>query len=189
MQVREKIESLSMIRFILQQLMRKVVSLDTLGILFMSIFVLTNHADASEFVIALHEKATNETTNYAFDLNTSELRKVSEVFGNEIANTSYYVVRDQKLVGNGKVLMDADEILYQGQTGGIDLLVIREEYNSFSNPVRWLSALSGHPIQVNKILAVTIKDGNILAQKEIVKKPSSYHWSAHVFGENIQPAR
>jgi hypothetical protein len=110
-----------------------------------------------------------------------ELRKISEARGSELAQLSKYTSSDRKLIGDGKLLATADEILYQCQVDGIDLVVVRDEYNSFLGPIRLLAAFSGHPIQVSKITMLTIVNNTQISRREITRKDASYQWVVKVY--------
>jgi len=147
-----------------------------------SLFLATS-ARAAELRLALFEEATKQTTYHSLNLDTGNFASAPEASGSSpVAATNYRIV-NYKLepATGGPSLMDATEILAQASTAGFDVLVIREEYNSFSNPFRWLAAFAGHPIQVSKILWVVLKDGKVLYRKELHREPSSYQWKAQLF--------
>jgi len=151
--------------------------------------VLATTAHAAELRLALFEEATKRTTYHSLNLETGRFASAPEASGSSPAATSSYRIGNYKLeaAGGGASLMDATEILAQASTAGCDVLVIREEYNSFSNPFRWLTAFAGHPIQVSKIHWVVFKDGKVLYRKELQREPASYRWTAKLF-EQPEPA-
>ena len=119
-------------------------------------------------------------TNYIFNTDSSALHKIANSYGSELPIIDRYVLRNRRLYLDDKPITHADEILYQGQLDGTDLVVIRDEYNSKSNPWRLFAYSLGHPIQVSKIIVLVIKDGVLKTQKEITRKAASYHWEVKV---------
>jgi hypothetical protein len=100
--------------------------------------------------------------------------------GAPLPQISSYSSINCKLVRNVKNLADADEVLFQCHINEQDIVVVRVEYNSFFGPLKLLSALSVHPIQVSKIVVVAISGSNHVSEKEVVHKDSSYHWVAQI---------
>jgi hypothetical protein len=151
--------------------------------LFALSLVLASFAHAAELRLALFEEATKQTTYHSLNLDNGNFASAPEASGSSPAAASIYRIANYKLEAavGGPPLMDATEILAQASTAGFHVLVIREEYNSFSNPFRWLAAFAGHPIQVSKVLWVVLKDGKVLYRKELHREPSSYQWRAQLF--------
>ncbi len=143
------------------------------------------HANAEDLLLSLHEVKSQATTNFLLNLKTGKADVVSGDTGDPLIASNVYVVRDWKLVQpvDGKTLIDASQILFQTRVADLDVLIIRDEYNSFSNPFRWLSALAGHPVQVSKILWITIKNGDVIYSVELRREPSSYEWTAGLFAK------
>lgn len=96
--------------------------------------------EASDVFISIVETRTSEQTNYIFDVATSTLSKTQAIAGGELPPIKKYVSRHEKLYSSDTVLADADEVLFQCEVEGVDLVVVRDEYNSFSNPIRILCA-------------------------------------------------
>jgi hypothetical protein len=78
-----------------------------------------------------------------------KLKKASNLGGRELSTINRYKIQDHQILLNNKQLVHATEMLFQGNVNGTDLLIIREEYNSRSNPVRILAYWLGHPVQVD----------------------------------------
>jgi hypothetical protein len=146
-------------------------------------FAASVSAQAADLRLALFEEATKRTTYHSLNLETGKVASATDATGPSPATTSIFRIKDYKLeaVNGGPPLMEATEILAQVASAGFDVLVIRDEYNSFSNPLRWLFAMAGHPVQVSKILWVVVKDGRVLHRKELQREPASYQWSAQLF--------
>jgi hypothetical protein len=134
---------------------------------------------AAEVEVTLTEKRTALRTAYAVDMATGTVRGLPEAKGEPLAVIQTYRVESRRLCA-ASCIADAEEILFQGRAGTADVVVVRKEYNSFSNPLRWLAAFSGHPIQVSSIRVVVLVAGARLKQVELVDKPSSYDWEASV---------
>jgi len=126
------------------------------------------------------EKSTGKTTRVQFDAKTATMRPAAQGALMEIPQLARYAVVDRKVVRSGVVISKADDLLYQCEADGFDIVVVRVEHNSFSNPLRWLTALSGHPIQVSTIYIDTIKGDALVARREVLFKPASYEWAAKV---------
>lgn len=140
---------------------------------------LTCHA--SEVQLSLFERATSTTTVFLLDTSNLKLTPTSAVQGSELPQITTYASVGGKLVSGNVKLTDADEVLFQCRLDNIDLVVVRDEYNSFGGPLRILVAFAGHPIQVSKILVLAISNGQVVSEREITRKDSSYHWVAKVF--------
>jgi hypothetical protein len=152
----------------------------TMKVLILFVVLLTDVVQAIEVKISVLEKNTQVTTFYSFDVASSALRPLDSASGKAMPKTTTYSVKDRKLLAGENSLSDADELLYQCHIDDCDLVIVREEYNSFSNPLRIFSAFGGHPIQVSKIVILEIVDGKVKTQSEIIRKPSSYDWTASV---------
>ena len=136
------------------------------------------NASASEVRLALLELATKQTTFYGLNLESGKVQSASGPGGADLESSTKYEVQNYKVKGlPGEPLAEAIEILRQATFDGHDILLVRQEYNS-ANPMYWLAAMSGHPVQVSKIVWLDIKDGKLLHSVEIARKPVSYHWQA-----------
>jgi len=151
-------------------------------VLFFCAALLANIGQAAEVRLSVFEESTQRTRNYKFDVATSVLKSSRVVSGKAVQQTTIYSAKDGYLFAGDKKIVEADELLFQCHVDGCDLVVVREEYNSFSNPLRILFAFGGHPVQVSKIVILKIVDGKLETKKEIIRKPSSYHWRVS-FGE------
>lgn len=80
-----------------------------------------------------------------------------------------YSISRNKLYFGGNELHDASSILFEGGMQGYDLLIIKDYYNSFSNPLRWLFAIAGHPVQGNKVYVLKIVNGKLIEREKILK--------------------
>jgi len=144
------------------------------------LLLLTSIAHAHPVRVNVFEKSTGANTNYWFEAESLALAKEKSGTISEIPQSSNFSLVNRKLMVDGIATSAADDILYQCSVDGFDLIVVRVEHNSFSNPFRWLTALSGHPIQVSTIYVLKIKDHEVLKRREIVHKPASYEWRATI---------
>lgn len=140
-----------------------------------------DECSAGRVQLSLHEQSTASTKIYSVDTDNLALTPLSVVEGAELPQTTRYTSVDRKLVVGNVKLVDADDVLFQCELDGVDLVVVRVEYNSFGGPIRLLAAFAGHPIQVSKVLILAISGGKILSEKEITRKDSSYVWNAKIF--------
>ena len=136
---------------------------------------------AGHVQLSLHERSTASTKNYSVDTDELALKPLSVIEGAELMQTTRYSSVDRKLVVGNVKIADADDVLFQCELNGVDLVVVRVEYNSFGGLIRLLAAVAGHPIQVSKVLIFAISGGKIRSEKEITRKDSSYVWSAKIF--------
>lgn len=161
--------------------LRNVLMMPTMSkVLAFAFLLIASVAQSSELRLSLLEKRTSTTTAYSLEPSTLAFKHIQTAYGVELPQISTYKSVDRKLVGNGGALTDADEILFQCHIDELDLVVVRVEYNSFSSPLKLLSAFSGHPIQVSKIIVLTIANDRLIAENEITRKDSSYHWFAKI---------
>lgn len=150
-------------------------------VLFLCLVLAANIGRATEVRLSVYEENTQKTRYYAFDVAKSALKSLSEASGKAVEQTTTYSVKDRRLFGGDKILVKADEILYQCHIDGRDVVVVRDEYNSFSNPMRMLVAFAGHPVQVSKIMVLKIVDGKLETTTRIIRRPSSYRWRVSVY--------
>ncbi|MFZ6780780.1 hypothetical protein ACO0LD_28440 [Undibacterium sp. Ji83W] len=136
---------------------------------------------ANEVQLSLQEKDGIPQTNYIVSTPDIKLHKIASITGSELPQIERYISKNRKLILDELVLADADEILFQCELDGIDIVVVREEYNSFLGPLKLLSAMSGHPIQVDKIILMVIKNNAVAETKEIKRKESVSRWLARVY--------
>jgi len=148
--------------------------------LLFALLLICSVARSSELRLSLLEEQTSTTTAYTVDSNSLEMHQIGSASGSPLPQISSYSSINRKLVLNEKDLTDADEVLFQCHINEMDIVVVRVEYNSFFGPLKLLSALSGHPIQVSKIVVVAISGINHVSEKEVVRKDSSYHWVARI---------
>jgi len=141
--------------------------------------VLSTSARAAVF-IEVREAKTNKVTVTSVDAESERAREVPSSGGSPLPATNAFAISDRGLIYQGRRVSKAEEVLYQCSTDGFDIAVVREEYNSFSNPLRILAAFSGHPIQVSKVKVVTAKGGGRIWEHVLASEPASYHWSAKV---------
>jgi hypothetical protein len=137
-------------------------------------------SEAVEVKILVIEEKTKATTYYTYDVETSGVKPVASVSGGVVAQVRTFSIKDRRLLAGDRKVTNADQLLFQCRINGVDLVIVRDEYNSFSNPLRILSAFSGHPIQVSKIVILKIENGELKRKATIIQKPSSYEWTATI---------
>lgn len=137
-------------------------------------------AAAGEVKVTLLEKATGQSTHYAFDTRSGDWRRLSGVIGVEARRIQSYRVAGRRLVAGGKALADADEILAQARVGRTDVVVVRTEERSLSSPWRILAACSGHPVQVSVVSVLTVEAGAVARRQELARSPDTSAWTAAV---------
>jgi len=150
-----------------------------------AIFFLSTVAHAETLYIELFE--VKEKNNYTYYLDLDSLETVEEKkVGDAIKNSSTgsYYISDGKVSFKGRELIDADELLFESNVNGKDVLLVRDEYNSFSNPLKLLSAFVGHPVQTSKIYILVIESGKLKSKLRLQKQDSSYEWQVKVHYAN-----
>jgi len=146
-----------------------------------SLLLICASAQADQVQLSLLEKRTSERMSYSLDVKNFKLQRIASPTGSELPQTSGYSSQNRHLAKDGQVLADADEVLFQCEAGALDLVVVRDEHNAFFGPINLLAALSGHPVQVSRIVAIAVGHGHVVSERELVRKESSYHWVAKVF--------
>jgi hypothetical protein len=114
---------------------------------------------------------------YEFRPDTRAVHAVDHAAGRRLATVQAYRVEGRRLCA-GKCFLGADQVLFQGTTGGVDVVVNRKQYNSFSNPLRWLTAFSGHPYQVDSIRVVAVDKERESRPVELTHKQARCKWEA-----------
>jgi hypothetical protein len=135
---------------------------------------------ACDATIVLFEARTTRTSIHCIDFRKWSVSKPNSAEGSALPSIDRYVVKDYHLRYRDKTLAEAVEILAQTSVGEHDLVVVRHEYNSFSNPLRILSAVAGHPVQVSEIIALAVSDGRVVKRWRLARVASSYEWRADV---------
>ena len=134
----------------------------------------------AEFVVRITEQRTSHVTTFAVDASAHLVRPIKRSSGETLPQVHSFETSKNRLIYGGSDIGAATELLSQCTVDGFDVAIVREEYNSFSNPLRILVAFSGHPIQVSKIKLIVVRDGHLVLEKELAREPSSYQWLAAV---------
>lgn len=143
--------------------------------------LLTSMARANDVQLSLLETDASEQLYYSLNIREIKLREIAAIDGTQLAQTQKYSSNNGKLVTNGIALATADEILFQCEVDGVDLVVVRDEYNSFLGPLKLLYAISGHPVQVSKIVLLVIVNNVVASEREIIRKESAYRWLVGIY--------
>ena len=159
------------------------MNMKVLKVLLFCAALLANVSQAAEVRLSVFEESTQKTRNYKFNVATSVLKSLRVASGKAVQQTTIYSTKDGYLFFGDKKMVEADELLYQCRVDGYDLVVVRDEYNSFSNPMWMLFAFAGHPVQVSKIVIVKIADRKLRTKTKIIRKAASYHWRVSVLSD------
>ena len=146
----------------------------------MLLFLALN-ARADDVYLALFERLTVTASNYEIKVSPLSARQIPRVRGASVPQIHKYITTEGRLMDGLNAITEANEILYQCQVDGVDLVIARVQGDSLFGPIKLLSALSGHPVQINKIVALEIQNDKVLAAETVIRKESSFHWSASVF--------
>tara|TARA_R110002167_G_scaffold364668_1_gene587046 strand:+ start:1341 stop:1826 length:486 start_codon:yes stop_codon:yes gene_type:complete len=152
---------------------------------YLFLLCLINSAHAESIFIDLLENKSGKTHSYSLDLASFKV-VLGRVSGDSIPNsiTGKYSIKNEALYAGGHKLFDADELLFEAKIDDKDIVVIRDEYNSFSNPLKWLSAVAGHPVQTSKIYILEIESKNVINKLRLIKQDSSYRWKVELYNAN-----
>ena len=150
-------------------------------LLIVMLIFLSLDARASDAYLALFEGLTVTTRNYEIKVTPLSVRPVPSVRGTPVQQIHKYMAKEGKLIHGSNSIGRAIEVLYQCSVESVDLVIVRVERDSLLGPMKILSALSGHPVQINKIVALEIKNDRVLTEETVIEKESSFHWNASVF--------
>jgi hypothetical protein len=128
----------------------------------------------------VREDKTGQVFSASAEIASETVRNAKHGISLPLPPIGRFSVKDRRLIRYGQSVAKAEEVLYQCNSDGFDLAVVREKYNSFSNPLIILSALSGHPIQVSKIKLVAVNSNGAVWEHELAREPASYNWSAQI---------
>jgi hypothetical protein len=140
--------------------------------------MLVSEVSALDAVVTEME-GTQETHMFQIDLLKQTVISTTKVTGNTTPPIYRYEARkDRHFWAGSDRFGSADDILAQIHTEDADLLIVRREHNSFGGPLRLLSALAGHPVQVSEIWLLMIKEQKESWSVKLVSKDSIYTWKA-----------
>jgi hypothetical protein len=128
--------------------------------------------------ISVFEVSAATTTNNCLNLGTLSVTKTSAATGVALPPINDYSVTNYHLRAGKTELADAVDILAQARFHEMDIVVVRNEYNSFSNPLRLLFAFAGHPVQVSEVIVFALRNHVIVGHWRIARAASSYKWEA-----------
>ena len=147
-----------------------------LALLLVCLITLNAHAASLSIVVTELERA-REVHPFRIDLAAKTAIAAKPVSERTLTQTAKYATKDDRHFWSGsKQLGRADDVLAQASLNGIDVLVVRREHNAFLNPLKFLSALSGHPIQVSEIWVIALVDEKEIWSERLVSKDSVYRW-------------
>ena len=147
-----------------------------LSAIFLMLFYTAAHA--ADLVVAITETKTGREKFFRIETDSLLVRRVRATNSQALANITRYKIEKGKLIAGDQSLIKAESILFQCSAGDTDFAVVRQEYNSFCSPLRVLAAISGHPIQVSKIVIVKIAGGKLAGHRKLTRRASSYGWTA-----------
>ena len=144
------------------------------------LILLCTAAHAADLVVGVTETKTGREKFFRIETDSLSARRIQAINSEALVEIARYKIEKGKLITGDQSLMKAETILFQCSWGDRDFVVVRQEYNSFCSPLRVLAAISGHPIQVSKIVIVKIAGGKVAARKELTRRASSYYWTATI---------
>lgn len=133
-------------------------------------------------LVSVLERGASESLRFEFDTASATVSRSTLPTGEQLPAISDYFVREYQLVRvpTNATVGEAIELLGQVRVSGGDFVVVRQEYNSYSNPLYWLAAFSGHPVQVSRIAWFLVSNGGDVRSGSFLARASSYHWSVDV---------
>lgn len=136
---------------------------------------------SKDLSIELLNLIKEESFLYSLDLNSFKLNENKSTDNTVSAVSEHnYSIKNQSLVINNSAIFDANEILFVKRFENFDFVIIRETYNSFSNPLKLLVAVAGHPMQITKIYALKIKSGKVEDDIRLIKQDNASSWVVKV---------
>ncbi|HEV2207504.1 MAG TPA: hypothetical protein VG167_01940 [Verrucomicrobiae bacterium] len=147
------------------------------------LFISPGCALAQDVLVRVQQRGDPAALQYVLHTAAATSEPRNGPVGKPLPSTGDYALRDYKVVrtSTGSALGAAMEILAQSRVGSFDVVLARQEYDSFSTPWRWLAALSGHPVQVNRITWFLVATDGIVRSGYLVARPNAYYWSVRLF--------
>lgn len=147
------------------------------------LFVVPGLMRAASFTAVVTElERAKESHVFRIDLADKKVVSDKPAAGKPIAQISKYVTKDDGHVWLGtKKLGSANDIFAQASFEGTDVLIVRREHNALFNPLKFLIAITGHPIQVSEIWVVALVDGKEIWSERLVSKDAVYRWKVRLF--------
>ncbi len=90
-----------------------------------------------------------------------------------------YAIVERQLTLDGHVLASASQLLCQCRVDGQDIVVVERSRNSV-NPLFFLAAVSGHPVQYGEVWLYVRDDRRTLRQIRLLTGSSANDWRAKV---------
>jgi hypothetical protein len=129
--------------------------------------------------IDVFEGSGSITTSHCVNIATKSVRRSdASPSGPDLQPIKEYEIRNDHLQKGKTQIADAVEILVQARANGLEVVVIRNEYNSFSNPLRILAAVAGHPAHVSEVIVLALSEGRVVGRWRLARAASSYEWRA-----------
>jgi hypothetical protein len=138
---------------------------------------------AEDVLVRVQQRGDPVALQYVLHTDAASSDRSDGPVGKPLPPMGDYAVRDYKVVrpSSGLALGAAMEILAQSRVGNVDVVLARQEYDSFSTPWRWLAALSGHPVQVSRITWFLVAADGIVRSGFLIARPNAYYWSVALF--------
>ena len=137
-------------------------------------------AFAKEVKITLVDEQTKQKHYYSFDTDAMTIRTAESATGRALPETSKYSAKDRRLIVNRQQIADADELLYQGQVDGFEIVIVRREQTSYASVGRMIAAARGDPVKVSAIIVIKLNNNVAVTQREITKRGASQRLTALV---------
>ena len=156
-----------------------------LPVIFLILFCTAAHS--ADLIVTVMETKTGRKSFFRVETGSLSVRNIQSTNCEPLAKIAKYNIdkgkhdiETGKLIAGGASLMKAENVLFQCSASDADFVVLRQEYNSVCTPLRILSAFSGHPVQVSKIIIVKIANGKLAGRANLTRRPSSYSWTATI---------
>lgn len=140
-------------------------------------------ARAEVVVVSVAERGESAALRFEIDTASAISSSSASPGGEPLPTIDGYLVRGGRLIraSTNTTIGTAVELLGQVRVSAGDLVIVRQEHNSLSNPLHWLSALTGHPVQVSRITWFLVLNGGGVRSGSLLRRAASYRWSVRLF--------
>lgn len=148
--------------------------------IFMVSLILFNDLLAFEYKLYTSLNELNSSSSKIFLFEDDKISSSEHMLGEPLQVSHHFSIENRKLRYQGKGIVDAYQILFQGQSEKIKVAIIRDERNSYSSLKKIGAALAGHPVQKSEIVLILIENDKVILNEKLISKDSSYDWNASV---------
>jgi hypothetical protein len=135
-------------------------------------------ADALASVLVKLDAKPDTSLSVMLDLETGGIAAERSPSSPVVANHSF-TLADDALFRDLSEVADADQLLAQAKSGDVEIVIYRDEHNSWLNPLR---AIAGHPKQISRVYVRAYKGNRLLWTRLIFKGQYKHEYRASIGG-------